>query len=317
MQEIIYFITIAILSIFVIVKSAGYVIDAIIRYARKTGISDYLVGFLIVSFGTTLPDIVTAVTASFIARNNGSFAGNIILGDVIGSGILDMTIVLGFMAIIGKKIKGDSKLNFKTILRLFALILIPFVLGIDGVFSRLDGIILIVVFIFYVGFLFRKEEQAGKMKKDVVFKHIIVDMLVFVFGLIALLLSARYLIYSLINISEIFNIPVFIMGLFFLSAGMTLPELVVGIKSVKRRHNNIAFGDLLGAITNNMLFVLGLGAVINPIHFEINSIMFGALFMLITLIIGVSFIKRETINWKHGILLVLLYFIFVFVEVLK
>jgi len=309
MIEIIALFAIAVLSLFVIVKSADYVVAAIIRYAKKTGISDYLVGFLIVAFGTTLPDIVASVNASL------SNVSSLVVGDVLGSSILDMTIVLGMMAIVGKKIKGDLSLDKKFVLRLFVLILLPFIFALDGTISRIDGGILIAVFLLYVYTLFYKEEQIGRIKQDVPFKHIGLDMLIFVIGLVALLLAGRWLIFSLVGIATIFNFPILLVGLFILSAAMTLPELVVGIKSVKKLRDKIAFGDLLGAITNNMLFVIGLSAIINPIQIYFQQALISTIYMLGTLAIGTFVIRRRTITWKHGILLVALYCVFIIAEV--
>ncbi|MBI4149340.1 sodium:calcium antiporter [Candidatus Woesearchaeota archaeon] len=301
---------IALLSLFVMIKSADYVVAAIIRYARKTGISDYLIGFLVVAFGTTLPDIVTGVNASFQG------ASILVIGDVLGSSILDMTVVLGMMAIAGRIIPGDRSLDWKSILRLFVLICLPFVLALDGTISRVDGIALILVFLLYVYALFRHEEEKGAVKEDVPFAHIGMDMLVFAFGIVALLLAGRWLIFSLIGISQILRLPVLLLGLFILSAAMTMPEFFVAIRSVRRRHDVIAFGDLLGAITNNLLFVVGIAAVIRPIPISLGYLAVPAAFMLGTLGIGVYFITRKAITWKHGIFFVALYGLFILAEAL-
>jgi len=310
MSSLLWLALIAVLSLFVIVKSADYVIAAVIRYSRKTGISDYLIGFLVVAFGTTLPDIVTSINASLQG------VSTLVLGDVLGSSILDMTLVLGLMAIVGRSIPGDRSLDWKTILRLFALICLPFVLALDGSVSRIDGIVLIAVFLLYVYSLFRREERAGNIKEDVPFAHIGMDMLIFVLGMLALLLAGRWLVFSLVGISQILDLPVLLIGLFLLSAAMTLPEFVVGIRSVYRRHDVIAFGDLLGAIANNMLFVIGLAAVIRPIPISLGHLAVPAAFMLGTLAIGVYFITRKTITWRQGIMLVALYGLFILAEVL-
>ena len=100
----------AIISLVLIMFSASYIITAVTHYAKKLGISEYLIGFVVVSIGTSIPELTTAFVASF--RN----AGALVLGAVIGANIIDVTIVLGMTAIVGKKIFIHGKVLTKTVL---------------------------------------------------------------------------------------------------------------------------------------------------------------------------------------------------------
>ena len=153
-------------SFVVLVKSADVAVSSICRYARKVGISDYLIGFLIVAIGTSLPELSTAVTSA-----SAGF-GEIILGDVVGANIIDITVVLGLMAIVGRKIHVKSRMLGKTIFLTMGVVILPFLLGYDGHFSRFEGFVMIIAFVLYIVRLWNREGGFGKIKKDVPWKLI-------------------------------------------------------------------------------------------------------------------------------------------------
>jgi cation:H+ antiporter len=297
-----------ILSIFVIMKAAGHAITAIAHYARETGISEYVIGFLVVSLGTSLPELSTAFIASL--TDNGA----LLLGDVFGANLLDVSLIFGLTAIIGKKIKVKGKMLSKTVVTILVISLLPFLLGLDGNLSRLDGVILLGAFGVYVTRLLLGEKKFGKVKKQVYWKDIWQDMLVFVGCLVALLLSTRWLVISSIQISSIFDIPLFVMGLVFLAVGTSVPELTISIKAILKKESGLAFGDTLGAVVTNSSLVLGITAVINPIFFNISQFVTAGLFMLTGIFMGSMFILKKEITWQEGIALVLLYVGFLVVQ---
>ncbi|MDP7141367.1 MAG: sodium:calcium antiporter [Candidatus Woesearchaeota archaeon] len=299
----------AVLSILVIMKSASYAINAIIDYAKKTGISEYLIGFLVVSIGTTLPDLSAGIFASLSGQ------GALILGDVIGSNILDVTVVLGIAAVIARKVKVHGKIVDRTMFTTLFMVLLPLLLGLDGMISRLDGMILLTAFLVYLSRLLKREGELGKVKKDVKWKNIWKDMFVFVGSLIALLLSARWLVISALRLSYIFNIPVFVMGLVFVAIGNTTPELMVQIKAVMSGHTTMGFGNILGAVVANSTLVIGISSIINPILFDKKAFMIPALFAVTAVYIGILFIKKKEVTWQEGIALFLIYATFLASEI--
>jgi len=299
---------VGILSIFIIMKSAGYAITAISNYARQTGMSEYFIGFVVVSIATSFPELSTAIFAS-LAKQGGLF-----LGDVLGGSIIDLTVVFGLVAIFGRTIYVRDKTITKTVLPLGALVLLPVVLGFDGVLSRLDGIILILAFIIYMAILIRKEGKLGHIKKSVEFRNIWKDFLVFGGTLAALLLATRWFVLASISLAHSLNIPVFLMGLVFVSLGTTLPELTVNLKSILSKHQGIAFGDLLGSVIANLTMVTGIGAMIEPLVFDRFRFMVTGVILLFGIFLSVLFIKGRKITWKHGLVLVGLYIVFLLVQ---
>ena len=300
----------ALLSLVLIMFSASKIISAVTHYARKLGISNYLIGFVVVSIGTSVPELTTAFVAS--VRN----AGSLVLGNVIGANIIDVTIVLGITAIVGKKIFVHGKVLTKTIYTVLVIAILPLILGIDGTLSRVDGAILIASFVLYIYNLLRKEGKFGHIKKDVKWKDIWKDMIVITISLIVLLISANILIMTARDIGHMFGIPEIVLGLFLVALGTTIPELTVEVESILKGKSGIAFGDILGSVVCNSSLVLGFAAVLRPIKI-LNPILFrnSALFMVLGIYIALIFIKKQKINWQEGIGLLLVYATFLITEV--
>ncbi len=303
MNELLFYATIAVISILVMAKASAYAINAIAHYAKTTGISNYFIGFLVVSMGTTLPEFSTAVMGSFANQ------GKLILGDLIGASIIDVTLILGIVAILGKKLKVQGK--FKGSLSILLLTLIPLILGIDGRLDTKDGFILLAAFGLYVLKLIRNEKSHSCIKKQVAFKYIWKDMFIFLGCMTALLLSARWLLISAIHISNILHIPAYLMGLIFLGLITAIPELTIAIKSVLGGMSSITFGNLLGSVIANTTFALGTASILRTIVFDRTVFIPTAMFMITAVFIGVLFLNKGEITWKEGIGLLLIYLTFV------
>jgi len=310
--ELLREILIAIVSIVVLVKSADYAIGAVSRFAKKIGFSEYFIGLVTVSIGTSIPELTTAIIGSLAARSIQLMAtSQLVLGDLIGANILDVTVVLGVMAIVGRHIKVKGKLMQKTMLPIMLLILLPMFLGIDGVFSRIDGFIMLCGFAVYLSRLWKEEKRRGKIKSDILFKQIYRDMIIFVLAVPFILLSAKYLVASAVKLATLLNFPAYLIGLTFVAIGTTLPELTMETRSVIKGHKEIGFGDILGSVVVNISLILGIAALISPILLNIKMFMSGMSFMITSVFIAILFLNKKEISWKEGIGLLLLYLTFI------
>ncbi|GEM_PF-184043 len=296
------------LSIFVMMKAASYAITAISHYARLAGISDYIIGFLVVSLGTSLPDMSTAFIASMAKQ------GQLVLGDLIGSSIMDVTVILGVTALIGRKIPVRGTVLKKTVLLVLGMVLLPILLALNGTLSRLDGIILVGAFLVYLIILIRKEGELGIIKKQIAFKDVWQDMAVFLGCLVALLLSSRWLVFSSLQVASELHVPIFVIGLLVIAFGTAVPELAVELKSVRQGKSGIAFGDILGSVVMNVTLILGIAAIVNPITFEVGQFIVPAMFLLTAAFFGTLFIMKREITWDEGIGLLLVYATFVITQ---
>ena len=309
-MSVAFFTMVAILSLAVIILAAKYMIIAISSYSKKTGLSDFIVGFLIVSIGTSVPELSTGIMSAIAGRNELSF------GNVIGANLLDVTIVLGLSIVLLKHYRNTSTLMTKSMYAMYLIVGLPLLLGFDGVISRMDGFILLMFFLFYVLSLLRKEHEFGRVKESVLFKHIAVDMVTFLLALIAILLGARFLVFSSIQLSNELNIPLFLIGLIFISLTTTTPELTIGIKSALSKHSNLSFGNVFGAIAMNTTLVVGISSIIHPIPVSLMSMLLPMGFLIGSVVYASLLFRKPSITYKDGIFLIMIYLAFICLQVI-
>jgi len=319
MQEILFEFLILFLSGSSLVFGADLVIKAVSSFAKKLGASEYFIGFMVVAIGTSAPELVNALISSITALKTSNLLfknslGNIVVGNIIGANILDSLLVFGIMAFVAKKLFVEEEVINKSTFLMLILIILPLILTLDGFLSNVDGLILIFAFLFYVKDLWDKEASLGKLEKDVPLKKLVHEFLVFGLGIPIVIISSKYFIISAVKIADFLRIPSFIIGLTLVSFGTTLPELSVGILSSLKGHKNIGFGNILGSVIFNILFILGISALINPISVEINSFLISFMFMICGVYIAILFLDKKTITWREGLGLLVLYLTFLIVQ---
>ncbi|OYT32532.1 hypothetical protein B6U93_01475 [Candidatus Woesearchaeota archaeon ex4484_78] len=311
MSVVITNLIILLLSGFFLVLGADVAIKSISSFAKKLGASEYFIGFVVVALGTSTPELITAITGSLEAvKTFNSAFSNVVVGNLIGANILDVTVVLGIMALFATKLKIEGEVIGKTLFQIMALVSLPIILGFDGMLSRIDALILILAFLLYIRNLWKKEASIGKLEKDVPLRRLIKDMLLFLISVPIIIISAKYFVASAVSVAYYLNIPAFLVGLTLVSIGTTLPELSVETRSVLRGHKDIGFGDILGSVVVNITLVLGLAALISPIKINLALYSTSAMFMITSVFIAILFIDKKVITWKEGLGLLLIYITF-------
>jgi cation:H+ antiporter len=301
---------IVIASLVLMAKASDLAVYGVSRYARKLGLSDYIVGILIVAIAASMPELVASITGATLGNDG------IVLGTLFGSNLAGLALVLGITTIFGKKVSTKSKVLRGTNLFMWGLIMLPILLLFDGKLSRIDGIFLVLAFIFYVVYIWRKEGSLGKVKKDVKFETILKDGFIFAGSLIVILLSARYLVFSSIMIANSLGISSFLIALSVIAIGATMPDIMVAIKSVKQKHEGVGYGNVVGSMVVKALLFLGVIAIINPIEYSVlalgNLIFFRT--AMVTLVL--FWATKGMIKRKQGLVLLLMYAIFMIIEVM-
>jgi cation:H+ antiporter len=311
-HPLVFNIIVLILSLLIVIKSADLLIFGISNYARKFGISEFLVGFLILAIGTSLPDLV----ASLMGGMSGS--SGIIVGTILGGSVISITFVLGAMVIAAKKLNVKSKLLGKSTYIILVMMLLPIITMLDLKISRVDGFLLILVFFTYIFGLWKKEGTLGKIKKSVKIKFLWKDVLIFLGALVALLLGARFLVSSAVIISQEIGISAYIIALIIICLGTCLPDLTVELKALKKGHSAIGVGNLLGGITSTLLLVLGIVALFYPISLEginLTSLAIAIGVFLASLALVIFWMRKNTLYRWQGVCLVLIYLAFVAAQI--
>ena len=309
MNQILFWAVIGAASIFLILKSASYALDSIIRYARKTKLSYYFVGLLIVSLGTSLPEIFT----SAIASAEGETA--LVLGDAMGATIVDITLVLAMVAIMA----GSLKVKHKTVniswWKVLAVVALPLALALDGKLGRTDGLLMITAFLLYYGISIYSEIKRQNIVKNIPLDFTIKETVIFGFNIALLIFGVQLLVLSSSNLAKIMSVPTYIFGAVFLSICTTSPEFVIEIKALMSKSAPIAFGDIFGSVICNTSLVLGIATVISPIIIDKAAFYSVGLVMLSVVIVSMAFLEREIIKRWEGILLFFFYLVFLAMQI--
>ncbi len=245
-------------------KSSDYFIESASKIGSKIGLSEMIVGLLIVSIGTSLPEFVTSILALFSLRDSSSF----IIGNIVGSNIANVCLVFGVIMLymIKKKLR-PSKLDIFVLIILTGLLTgMSFMLHI----SRISGLIILIIYIIYI--TFKVNSNNFKEHKSVV-KDSYPKLLLFLLGSgIVIYYSAESLIYSVKGIASELGIPLYIISLTTVAVGTSLPELFVTLSALKRGKIDIAYGNVVGSNIANIGLIIGVSSIIKPLY--VNWIQF-------------------------------------------
>jgi cation:H+ antiporter len=233
--------------------------------AIKIGIAPLVVGLTVVSFGTSAPELVVSLKAALSGN------GSISLGNVIGSNIANIALILGLAALI-RPLSVHANVIMREIPIMIAISLLLLVLLIDGEVGFIDGIILsggLIIYLVVSVIMARKEKNAevdAEFEEGLKSKFGIPLSIVFIIvGLGLLLFGANMFVQSAVAIAKIFNVSDAIIGLTIVAIGTSLPELITSIVAAYKKEADIAIGNVVGSNIFNILGILGITALIIPI----------------------------------------------------
>lgn len=296
-----------------IIFGADFLVDGASAIARKAGVSEFVIGLTIVGMGTSAPEFVVSII--------GALAGNsdVAVGNVLGSNIINTLLILGLTAIIlpigitrENRIK-DIPINiFITALFLgmgFGYTL--FKLGNSDEISRVEGIVLLVLFILYIWSCFKFNKPEGSSGKDTAVKEkkLPVSILMVLGGLAALVFGGRFFVDSATWIASRIGVSDKFIAVTILAGGTSLPELATCVVAAAKKKGQLALGNILGSNIFNILLILGASAVISPLSFaDINFLDAGVL-LLSSLLVLTSIVtfRRNLIDRADGAIMVLVW----------
>ncbi len=320
-----------IFSITLLILGADFFLKSAEKIGLALGLSPFIVGVTIVAFGTSFPELFTAMTAAFMDVTE------MIPANAIGSNVANILLVVGFSAVLGGKLAITKNLIDidLPLLSITTVILIGVIFswGKESVamISRVESIILLVAYGFYLLYtLFhqddtisayeksdKKEERSNtlsniKKEKEVKArpKASVKDWGLLIISGVVLAFSARYLVSSVVGISEFLGVGVGIISILAVAIGTSLPELVVSAKAAMKGRAEVALGNVFGSNVFNSFVVIGLPGIFRDIYIDEQTLTIGFPFMvLVTFLFVISGISRRIHNWE-GIFFLALYVIF-------
>ncbi len=296
-------------SLFFLILAADKFIESAEKIGKALHVDPFIIGVTVVALGTSLPELITAVIAVF------QDSSEIVIGNVVGSNITNISLVMAFIAILGRRI--DLMFDVAKVEAPFLIgsALLTTVMMIDGTFSRFEGILCCVglcVFLFYTlrdgGNSDLVEEIEQKPKKEV--KVPIPAVVLFFLSGVAIYFSAKYNIESIINIADILNIGSEVIALTAVALGTSLPELLVSIAAARKGNLDIAIGNLIGSNIFNCFAVLGIPSLIAPLTVPTDIIKFGIPMMIAVSLVFLIMLLTKKINRWQGWMLLIFYIYF-------
>jgi len=291
--------------------SGGFLIKLLIKIASFLRLSEFVVAFIIMAFSTSIPELFVGISSA-LNKNPG-----LSLGNVIGSNIIDLTMVIGIAALLGRGIKIKNPFIKKDSLFMVLIALIPVILMVfDQNLSRIDGIILTSVFIIYMWHLVKERRELKSKFKDSSIKHFIVNLALFVLCLIILFFSAHFVVKYATQLAMDLLLPPILIGLFLVAIGTSLPELVFETRSVLAKKGDLAVGDAMGSVVCNSTLVLGVTAIIYPITtVSFSAFLTSSIFMVvITFLFMILIRNKKGLSVTESVTLIILYILFILFE---
>ena len=294
-------------SLGVLVKASDYFTKASEKIGKFIGIPSFITGVTIVAIGTSLPELVSSIIA--VLKNS----SEIVIGNVLGSNITNIFLILGLAGIVGRKIKISFELIHVDLPFLAGSAFFILVTLLDGKFSFLEALLSVVaisIYLFYTISTVKKKEKNSQSKKEKI--NLSTFLILLVSGFFVYL-GAKYTIESVIKLSEILNIAKEVIVASFVALGTSLPELTVSLVAAKKGNSEIAVGNILGSNIFNSFGVMGISGIVGTLL--TTKIVLNFLLPISTLATLLYFFitqDKEITKWEG--MLLLIFYIFYFVR---
>lgn len=298
-----------ILGALVVWLSAGFVVEFAERIAKGLGISGAFIGLTVLSIGTSVPEISTAITAA-LDKLKGIDASGIALGTSIGSDIVQMSLIIGIVGLIAV-IKADSKVIKRDYYIMMGATVLLFLMFLDGELSRGEGWVLVLLYGFYMYHLARNERVFGKIlhhHRKKFFKN----SCILITGLIVIMIFADMVVTNAVSLAGIWGVNQSLIGLLIIGVSTALPELTTAVRGMLQGAQGISLGTLIGSNITNPLLVIGLGAGISGFTVDPELYTFDLPFRFILyMIILYMFMSDMKLSKREALGCILLYFVYI------
>jgi len=299
-----------------LVYGADKLVDGASSLARRLNIPNIIIGLTIVAFGTSAPELVV----SFIASVNHS--SDMAIGNVIGSNILNVLVILGISAAIRPLVIKSSTTWIEIPLSLLAAVVVLLMASDmlldnanENIISRVDGLILLLFFLIFISYNISsfKNNAESISNADTHSYTLTKAILFFIAGLLLLVIGGRAIVYSATNIARFIGLSEKIIAVTIVALGTSLPELATSVVAARKNEMDIAVGNVVGSNIFNIFLVLGISAFVYPVKIsdgfplDIYVNIIASLLLFVFLFIGHG---RKLARWQGGVF-IFLYIVFV------
>lgn len=285
-----------------LIKGADWFVEGAAKLAKRFGIPQLVIGLTIVAMGTSLPEAAVSIQAAWKGT------AGIAIGNVLGSNIFNVLVILGVTAIISVLPLQRSTL-YVEIPYLLAVTMVLLLLGTGGVtVSRMDGVILWGMFLVYLAYLWwltkRNKETTEHTEDDWSIGRCVLFLVI---GGALIVFGSNLTVDGACGLAEMAGISERVVGLTIVACGTSLPELVTSLVAAKKHHADIAIGNIVGSNLFNILFVIGTAALITPIPFEQAFLIDGLLALAAGVLLWLGVVRKKELRRPCGIVMLLCY----------
>lgn len=296
-----------------IVLGAEILVDGASSIARKAKISEFVIGLTIVGFGTSCPELVVSLT--------GALEGNadISIGNVLGSNIFNVLLILGMTALIRPVAVTDINRKRDVPVALLVSFLFVFFGMTDHTVSRLEGIVLLLFFASYMYLCFSDRKTAAEeaQDSDIKERNLFVSILFVLGGLAALIFGGRFFVDNAVDVAHQLGVSDKVIAITLLAGGTSLPELATCIVAALKNKGQLALGNIIGSNIFNILLIIGISSSIVPLSYSGMSIVDSVALLVSAALVWMSTYtgRRDRIDRWEGALMIVafaVYYVFLF-----
>ncbi|MEZ4885272.1 MAG: calcium/sodium antiporter [Chitinophagales bacterium] len=309
MPEALLWLIVFVFSLVVLLKASDFFIDAAEKISLFLGVPPFIIGVTIVAMGTSLPELVSSIIA---VMND---ASEIVVSNVVGSNIANTLLVMGTIAVIGRKMVLNMNLARIDIIMFLGSVALLGITIWDGVFTFKEGLLCVAGVIAYLFATFQSGRKIRNIQRADV--NYIAPKLqwqvvpVLVISGFFIYLAAKYNIESIIQLSTLLNIGKDVIAQSAVAVGTSLPELLVSISAVKKNNAEMAVGNIVGSNIFNIFAVMGIPALIGPLMIPAEIITFSFPIMVVATVLYFFLINDKRVYWWQGAFLLTFYLFFI------
>ena len=314
------------IALALLVTSADFFIEGAKSLARRAGIAEVIIGLTIVSIGTSLPEILVTATAAKNSVDDPSLM-DLAIGNIYGSVLVQITLILGIVVLFKPLHIRPNWLRRDGLLMLGAVVLLSILLLQGGGLSRLEGGLLVSLYIGYIIWLLRNKDRIrnDELELSEGIQPVeygwttLASLMIVIIGLSMAVYAASHLVLNASKMAVMLNVPHAIVGTVISGIGTSLPELTVALMAAKKSQG-VAIGTLIGSNITDPLLSIGIAAMINPLTISASSYNLTAYLIIPATLLGISFCLAmmwtgfEFQRWEGGILVAFYLFFLVLLE---
>lgn len=286
-----------------LMKGADWFVEGAAKLAEKFGIPQIVIGLTIVAMGTSLPE----ASVSIASATKGS--ADITIGNVMGSNIMNVLVILGITAFICNIPVKKSTLFYEMPFVILITVFISFLGLKDNLVSRIDGIILwvfMLVYIFYLRWRIKEGDELDDMPDDKPMKLWLMLVLILV-GIVMITVGSDLTVNAATALAEMAGVDERIIGLTIIALGTSLPELVTSVAAALKKKTDIAVGNIVGSNIFNILFVAGTTALITPVAYKADFMLDSLVAIGTMVLLWVCALPKKKLGKLSGVIMLLAY----------